>query len=318
VRARTTAEIPVDGHSLRLFAAAAEGPRDARFTQGLDVRLSTVEYGVATGPDAGLWRVPGDTDAIELGAFVEHEVHTRYDKVTRIDAIDYLEDLELGITLRGRVAVRARDEQGVGSDLDPVVGAGVRLAAQPLPETYVTFAGNGSVVIGGDGLDAWNGSLALHAYLLSLSRQTLCASLTYDFAGDTQDLVPQLTLGEDNGLRGYPAREFAGSRFTRLNLEDRIDTGIEVLSIHLGLVAFCDVGWVHGPQQGLSMDDAIRSVGFGLRLGSSNLFGKGVGRLDVAWPLDEVGGNDYGVSVSFAVGQVFTFFGNANELRTDF
>ncbi|HEU4420381.1 MAG TPA: hypothetical protein VFT55_15705 [Planctomycetota bacterium] len=314
----STAELPLRRHSVQLFAAGAAGPRDARSTRGLELRLSTSEYGAATGPDRALVRVPGDTDAIELGPYFAYALRSRYDKVTRLDAIDYVEDLELGISLLGRVAARLRDEQGVGSDVDPVLGAGVRIATQPLAETYVTFAGEGSVAWGGDGLHTWNGRFALHAYQMSLRPQTLCASLTYDFAGETRDPVPQLTLGEDNGLRGYPAREFAGSRFTRLNLEDRIDTGIEVLSVRLGLVAFADAGWVHGPQQGLSMGEAIRSVGCGLRFGSSHLFGGGVGRLDIAWPLDDVDGNSYGVSVSFSIGQVFTFFGNANELNTGF
>jgi hypothetical protein len=141
---------------------------------------------------------------------------------------------------------------------------------------------------------------------------------TRDVAAERQDLVPQLTLGEDNGLRGCPAREFSGIRYARLNLENRIDTGLEVLSVRLGAAAFCDVGWMHDPSQGLSMSDPIRAVGVGLRLGSSHLFGSKVLRLDVAWPLDDYGGEDYGVSVSFATGQVFTVFGNASELRRDF
>jgi hypothetical protein len=312
----STAELPLRRNSLQLFAAGADGPRDARTTRGLDLRLSEAEYGVPTGPDAALVRAPGDTSAVEFGPYLQYEQHARYDKVVRLDSIDYVEDLDLGFSLMGRVAARWRDEQGAGSDVDPVLAASVRIAAQPLRETYLTFAGSGTAAFGGDGLHTWNGSLALHAYEMSLPHQTLCGSLTYDFAGETQDPVPQLTLGEDNGLRGYPAREFAGSRFARLNLEDRIDTGIEVLSIRMGLVAFADAGWVHGPQQGLSMGETIRSVGCGLRFGSSHLFGSGVGRLDIAWPLDEVQGNRYSMSVSFSLGQIFTFFGNANELGT--
>ena len=312
----STAELPLRRHSLQLFAAGADGPRDERSTRGLDLRLVKSEYGIPTGPDAALVRRPGDTSSLELGPYFQYERHWRYDKVTHLDAIDYVEDLDLGFSLLGRVAARLRDEQGAGSDVDPVLAAGVRLATQPLRETYVTFAGLGSAAFGGDGLHSWNASLALHAYEMSLPHQTLCGSLTYDIAGETQDPVPQLTLGEDNGLRGYPAREFAGSRFARLNLEDRIDTGIELWSVRLGLVAFADAGWVHGPQQGLSMGQAIRSVGCGLRFGSSHLFGSGVGRLDIAWPLDEVQGNRYSMSVSFTIGQVFAFFGNANELNT--
>jgi hemolysin activation/secretion protein len=83
-------------------------------------------------------------------------------------------------------------------------------------------------------------------------------------------------------------------------------------------VAFFDVGWVHGKAQDLSLGEAIKSVGVGLRFGSSELFGGNVGRVDFAWPLDDVNGIGYDLSVSFSAGQVFTFFGNATELRRDF
>jgi hemolysin activation/secretion protein len=164
----------------------------------------------------------------------------------------------------------------------------------------------------------WFLTAAAHAFQMSLPAQTLAASLTFDAAFDVQGLAPQLTLGEDNGLRGYPAREFGGSRIVRLNIEDRIRTGIEILSVHVGAAGFFDVGWVHGESQDLSLGEAIKSVGVGLRFGSSELFGRNVGRVDFAWPLDDVNGVSYDLSVSFSAGQVFSFFGNATELRREF
>ncbi|MGA1609059.1 MAG: hypothetical protein ACO4CT_18895, partial [Planctomycetota bacterium] len=62
----------------------------------------------------------------------------------------------------------------------------------------------------------------------------------------------------------------------------------------------------------------LRSVGVGLRFASSELFGGGVFRLDVARPLDDVPGEDFGVTVSGGAGQVFGFFGNAAELVAEF
>ncbi|HLQ39048.1 MAG TPA: hypothetical protein VK348_14655, partial [Planctomycetota bacterium] len=314
----TTASIGRRRQSLRLFAAGASGPRELRTAVGLDCRLSTVDYGAALGADAPLYRVPGDTTAVELGPYVSIDYRPRFDKVQRLDALDYTEDVALGANCTLRLAGRYRDEVGAAAQLEPLLDLSLRLALQPLTDTYLTLAAGGTVRIDGDRLEGWRGSVALHAYQLSLPAQTLAGSLTFDVAGDREDLQPQLTLGEDNGLRGYPAREFEGRRFARLNLEDRIDTGLDILSVHLGLAAFFDVGWVQDPLLGRSMQDGNRAFGAGLRFGSSHLLGSRVLRLDVAKPLDEAQGQHFGISVSFGSGQVFSFFGNAQALDSSF
>ena len=122
----------------------------------------------------------------------------------------------------------------------------------------------------------------------------------------------ELTLGEDNGLRGYPAREFSGSRRVRFNFEDRIDTGLEFRTVRLGLVPFFDTAWIGDNEWG----SPLASVGLGLRIGSPEIFGRGVLRFDLAFPLTEVGGESFDPSLSIALGQVFTFFGNSSLLTS--
>ena len=317
-RGDSTAEVPLDFDGLRLFAAAGSGPRELRQALGLDLRLHRQDYSPAIGPDAGRVRVPGDTDDIELGPYWTIDDRPRFDEVRRLDAFDFDEDLTLGVHAGARLAGRYRDEQGAGSALQPLLDVEFNAACTPLPHAYLTLATNAVGRLDGDSLAGWRTSAALHAYLLDLPAQTLAGSVTFDAVEEEQDLQPQLTLGEDDGLRGYPAREFAGTRRWRLNLEDRADTGIEILSVHVGVTGFFDVGWINDRDSSLTLGDAIRGVGAGLRLGSSHLFGSRVMRIDVAWPLDDVGGRQYGVSLSFAVGQVFTFFGNANVLGSQF
>ena len=161
----------------------------------------------------------------------------------------------------------------------------------------------------------WTAAAALHAFQLSLPRQTLALSLAYDEVFESENLPLQLNLGEDSGLRGYPAREFAGTERYRLNLEDRIDVGASWRSFDLGMVAFFDAGWIAAGQPDL--DDALRSVGLGLRIGSSEVLGSGVLRLDFSFPLDDFAGEDYDPLVSLAYGQVFGFYGNASTLPTE-
>lgn len=314
----TVAEVPVRRRTARLFGALGDGPRDLRRTWGLDLRLHHHDYEPAFGAAAASTRVPGDTDEIEFGPYVAVDWRPEFQRIRGLDAIDYDEDLPLGAHLGLRLAARHRDEAGQTAAVQPVVGGDARLAANPLAATWVTFASFAEARTDDRVLAGWRAGAALHGYWQGLPAQTWCASLAADMVGERQDLAAQVTLGEDSGLRGYPAREFAGSRRVRLNLEDRIDTGVQILSVRLGVAAFADVGWVHGPDDRLSLHDAWRGVGCGLRLGSSHLFGGRVLRLDVAWPLDERDRDDYGVSVSFSVGQVFSFFGNADLLERDF
>jgi hypothetical protein len=314
----TAAEVPLRRHGLHLFAGEVTGPRELRTSLGAEVRVDAARYGAAFGPEAARIPVPGDTRAVELGPFLAIEYRPRFDRVQGLDALDYVEDLPLGADLRLAIAGSWRDETGAGADLRPRLDVFGRLSASPLAATYLTAAAAGDTRLAEDRLLDWHGKLALHAFQLSLPRQTLAASLSFELVGDREGLPRQLTLGEDNGLRGYPAREFAGTRFARLNVEDRIDTGLEVWSVRLGVAPFLDAGWVHDPFAGLSLGEPIRSVGAGLRFGSSHFLGGRVLRVDFAWPLDEVAGRDYGLSVSFALGQVFTFFGNASELGTPF
>jgi len=317
-RGDSTAEVPLASDSLRLFCAAGSGPRELRDAIGLDLRARNLDYSDAIGPDAGRVRVPGDTRDVDFGPYWTIDDRPRYDVVRHLDAFDYDEDLTLGMHAGVRAAARYRDEAGAGAALEPVLDVDMSAAFTPAADAYVTLQGGVTGRLDDGHLVGWRTRAALHGYLLGLPAQTLAGSVTHDAATEQQDLQPQLTLGEDNGLRGYPAREFAGTRRCRLNLEDRVDTGLEVLSVHLGVTAFFDVGWINDGDSSLALGDAVRGVGCGLRLGSSHLFGNRVLRIDVSWPLDEVGGRQFGTSVSFAIGQVFTFFGNAGTLGSEF
>ncbi len=310
----TVVQVPIERHALHLFGAVGSGSRVERTAVGLDTRMWRHDYGTPDGSAVASERVPGDTTAFEFGPYATFDYRPRFLTVTRLDTLDYRQDIGLGAGAYGRLAARYRDEEGAGAQLQPLIDVRLRTAAESLPETFLTFEAATDARFGSTGREELHARLALHAFQMSLPAQTLAASLTWESVEELQDLAPQLTLGEDNGLRGYPAREFDGTRVARLNLEDRIDTGAELWTFRLGLAAFCDVGWVHDPLGRLSFADPLVSAGFGLRIGSSNLLGGRVLRLDVAFPLSTVDGEDYGVSVSFATGQVFTFFGNAEEL----
>ncbi|MCA8942657.1 MAG: hypothetical protein KDB80_08890, partial [Planctomycetes bacterium] len=299
---------------LRLFGAAIDGPRERTRTLGLDLRLSRQLYDPAFGSEAAAARVPGDTQQIELGPYWAYDWRPRFDVVRRIDALDYDEDVTLGVHVGARVAGRWRDETGVDDSLQPLFETTARTVFAPTDDTYVALAASTWSRFESGGEQGRTVRGAAHACWLGLPEQTLVFRARFDDVVERQDLIPQLTLGEDNGLRGYPARYLAGSRRVLLNLEDRVDTGIEVLSVNVGLAAFCDVGWMDDPDPGRGLGSPHGGVGVGLRFGSSHLVGRQVMRLDFSWPLDRDVDGGRGVSVSFAIGQVFDFLDDMTNL----
>jgi len=119
-------------------------------------------------------------------------------------------------------------------------------------------------------------------------------------AAEQLDPELQLTLGGDNGLRGYPLRYQAGTARALLTLEQRYYTRWYPFRLfHVGAAAFFDMGRTWGTDvTGAGSAGLLKDVGFGLRLGSSRSSFGNVVHLDVAFPLD---GDDDIASAQFLV-----------------
>ncbi len=87
-----------------------------------------------------------------------------------------------------------------------------------------------------------------------------------------------------------------------INIEDRIFTSIDILTVALGGVLFADAGNVWAKGQSINLADLNYSVGFGLRLGYTKSPDSRVGRIDFAWGLS--GGGGFGIVVG--VDQIFS------------
>lgn len=317
-RGEVVASVPRTSDRFGVFGLRAYGPRQRRSHIGLDVRGEQASFEPTQGEQPDFVTAPADYDELQVGLLWGVDWEDDYRVLHGLDALDYDEDLTLGVFAALRTALAVRDSEETGTAHQPLFELDLRAAAEPARETYLTGQLDGALRWQDAQVLAYRTRAAAHAYQMSLPSQTLAASLLWDAAEDEQGLPPQLTLGEDNGLRGYPARQFAGSPQMLFNLEDRFDTGLELWSVHLGLVGFFDMGWVDDTSQDLSFGEPLRSAGFGLRFGSTELFGGKVFRLDFAWPLDEVAGESFGLSVSASVGQVFSVFGNQTSLGSEF
>ena len=106
-----------------------------------------------------------------------------------------------------------------------------------------------------------------HMLFFHSPRQTFAASITGVLSRNV-DVPFQVSLGEDEGLRGYKFKDFVGTNKILLNLEDRIFTPIDNKLIGVAIVPFVDAGGVWG--SGVSWDPGL-STGFGIRIGLKKL-----------------------------------------------
>lgn len=303
----SVAEVPYRTNSLGADMTWGDGPREARRFLGVTVQGEDVDYDPATGPQAADFDVAEDHWSVFFGPTVSWQWIDGFRKVEGLDTLDYVQDLVLGPSITLSAGGRWRDAVDAAGALQPEVALGLGLTGEPIGSVYTNLGARGAIRYEDGDAVGWTATGQARAFALVHERHTLAASAVFDGVEESQDLLRELTLGEDNGLRGYRARLFSGTRRVRCNLEHRFDTGLDVATVRLGLIAFHDVGWV-----GEDSDLGARygSAGVGARLGSPQLLGDALLRLDVAKPLDSVPGEDADWQVSVTVGQVFTFGGN--------
>jgi len=307
----SAAEVPLTEQQLEGGFTWVRGPAHDREFLDLFATLQRREYGRATGPLADGLRVPGNTDIARAGLRLQRQVITGFRKVTNLDTLDFVQDLRLGWSASIGGALQWRQEQFAGDAVQPLLTLSGNWTTEATDGVYLSLSArqelrwdDADIV----GRDAQVGAFAMAALT---EQTTLAGSMTFDAVRERQDLAVELTLGEDNGLRGYGARQLHGAARLRTNLELRQDTGLELATVRIGAVGFADLGWI-GEIDALGSTQA--AAGFGLRLGSRALFGSSVLRIDLAHPLVDVPGEDRKWQLSIAVGQVFTFGGYANQL----
>ncbi|MFM1989805.1 MAG: hypothetical protein RJA99_2762 [Pseudomonadota bacterium] len=100
--------------------------------------------------------------------------------------------------------------------------------------------------------------------------------------------LDMLTLGGDNGLRGYPLRYQTGTQRALFTVEQRHYTDLYPFRLfRVGAAAFADLGraW-GGPNAGPTSDRWLADVGIGLRIFSVRSAFSNALHLDIAFPID--------------------------------
>ncbi len=135
-----------------------------------------------------------------------------------------------------------------------------------------------------DGQTDLGGEAALREHPLTAT--WLTASWTSLFAAPQSR---QLSLGELNGLTGFPSYYYAGQARFLVTAEQRLFPEFEWLTMVPAFAAFVNAGNTFPSASAFAPDDLHYSIGVGLRLGRSKSTLKVVQHINVTFPL----GDDY-------------------------
>jgi outer membrane protein assembly factor BamA len=201
------------------------------------------------------------------------------------DQIRRTEDVLVGLRASMRVGYA---DDALGSDRDALVAsASVQDGADLRPgmSLFGSMSASGRIESG----ELVNGLLSAEGrFYWDTSKYSKFFASVSGAAAEQLDQELQLTLGGDNGLRGYPLRYQAGTSRALLTLEQRYYTKWYPFRLfHVGAAAFVDVGRTWGTDvTGAESLGLLRDVGIGLRLGSSRSSFGNVVHIDLAFPLD--------------------------------
>lgn len=305
--------IPEDKASVAGRYVWRSGSSDQYLRRGVVMNLSESDYSPSIVTDINdvlSVAAPADNRKIYIGGLLARDSVSRFMKVQGLDTLNFVQDISLGSSAEVRLGVNFIDEDATAnaesvSRVDPLLSLILRKTAAAGEHTLLNLAVAGSATFEEEGARPWSVTSTFKAFYSKFNNNTLALRMDYTTGEDGSGLPVQLTLGEDNGLRGYDVRQFQGRQRLRMNLETRYRPGWKLGVVDVGVIGFFDAGWVNS--KGDSSSSVKRSVGAGLRLASNALLGARVIRIDLAVPLDPPATENSDPGLSLAVGQVFRF-----------
>jgi len=215
-------------------------------------------------------------------------LENEFEERVNLNQIRRTEDVLVGLRASARIGLAL---EALGSDRNALIASATVRDGRDLRPGQSVFGsvwasgriedgGLANGLLGGEGRFYWDTS----------SRSKFYAALS-GAVTEQLDQELQLTLGGDNGLRGYPLRYQAGTARALLTLEQRYYTPWYPFRLfHVGAAAFFDMGRTWGRDvTGLESSGLLKDIGFGLRLGSSRSSFGNVIHIDLAFPLDAGG-----------------------------
>lgn len=237
---------------------------------------------------------PVDSVYHQLGVGAKY-THSVFSKEKRINGFSYTEDFTFGSSIQLQIAraFTAELNNYVHDFFEVSAGLGRKVGHNLLLSSAFS-----SIWFRGDHRIRQLSVFSLRYYNNSLDFFTL--ALRSRYVNDWRDSrTDALILGGINGLRGFDRFSFSGNRTFVTNLEGRLFTGLELISVGLGAVAFVDFGRAWSDGESFTLGNLESSVGVGLRLSLEKLTRSELLRIDIAFAQDD------NWHLSFATGQYF-------------
>ena len=213
----------------------------------------------------------------------------RFVRLTHVNQFERTEDFNLGTESH---AVLRLSTPAFGGQEATFVSAGHRHGLRLRDDHFVVIG------VGFDGRrerGAWRNTVAAvnARYLRKHSPRTaFVGKLDYAHGHDFDPEV-QLRLGAETGLRGYPVRQFTGTRSLLLTAEERVFFADDVWQLFsFGVAGFVDSGFVWPAGHAVHLGDLRTGVGVSLLVGSHRLASRGGVRFDLGYALNPVEGPD--------------------------
>lgn len=213
----------------------------------------------------------------------------RFVRLTHVNQFERTEDFNLGTESH---AVLRLSAHAFGGREAVFVSAGHRHGLEFRDDHFVVFG------VGFDGRrerGGWRNTVAAvnARYLRKHSLRTaFVGKLDYAHGHDFDPEV-QLRLGAETGLRGYPVRQFTGTRSLLLSAEERVFFADDVWQLFsFGVAGFVDSGFVWPAGRPVDLGDLRTGVGVSLLVGSHRLASRGGVRFDIGYALNPVEGPD--------------------------
>ena len=251
-----------------------------RYSVGLSHQENDYELKPGAAPPV---RLPSDLTL--TGPYVSFQlVENAFRKDTNLNLIGRVEDFAMG-TQAGLQLGRALETMGSTRDswiYSASLSNGFDVTKDSFVQSNVYTSGRHAEQPENQAVGA-----AARYYLRHGRHLVYYAALSAD-AYDNPDIPGPLTIGGDQGLRGYPLRYQAGERRVLATVEARAYSDWYPFRLfRVGGAVFYDTGraW-HGENQNTVNSGWLRDVGFGLRLLSARTSKGNVLHADVAFPLD--------------------------------
>lgn len=218
----------------------------------------------------------------------------KYIKTIRINRMSRLEDIYLGrdVGLSSGFAFDARTKNRLYRTMSFSGGISDKFGSNLIFLKFSrTFWYDGGI----DYRKTTNLSIRYYNRTISWLTPVLMALYAEDWRRDGQET---LYLGGDSGLRGYPRYYTEGEKLFRVNIENRIFTGIKLLSVEFGITQFLDFGQTWSDGERFELRHNLWTVGAGIRIGTERVSNAEMIRIDFAYA-----GKIKDWTISFGIGQ---------------